>query len=191
MFTLSNALSLLRAPLAILFLVNNPILRAIVVVAACLTDSVDGYLARKYKYTTKLGAILDPVMDKFFVFFVLGILLIEGGISPWQITAFLSRDIALFLFALVVLSRGLWKTYNYRSMWWGKVTTALQFPVLFLLSLHIYIPSSLFIIFYIFGFGMLCELFFHLEKQCRNELNLYSKQVIVSSNGHLVCPKTQ
>ena len=77
MFTLSNVLSLVRGPLAFLFLIDRIDVRAGVILAAILTDCVDGYLARRYKYTTRLGAILDPVMDKFFVLFVLSILFYE------------------------------------------------------------------------------------------------------------------
>ena len=37
------------------------------------TDSLDGYLARKYHKTSQFGAFLDPLMDKFFVFFAVSI----------------------------------------------------------------------------------------------------------------------
>ena len=64
----SNTLSLLRAPLALLFLVEKPYLRLIAILLAMLTDSFDGYLARRSSSVTQLGTILDPAMDKFFVF---------------------------------------------------------------------------------------------------------------------------
>lgn len=168
MFTLSNALSLLRAPLALLFLICNPLFRSIIVVIAMLTDIIDGYLARRYKYTTRLGAVLDPLMDKFFVFVVVGILFSENALQPWQLIAILSRDIALFIFAVYVLIRNQWKGYNYRSMWWGKVTTSLQFPILFLLSLGIYVPVSFYTLFYIFGCAMFFELFLTLKSKPKN-----------------------
>lgn len=163
MFTLSNALSLARAPLAILFLFCNPLWRSIVVIIAMLTDIIDGYLARRYKYTTRLGAVLDPLMDKFFVFVVVGILFSENALQTWQVVALLARDIALFVFAVYVLIRNQWKGYDYRSMWWGKVTTSLQFPILFLVSLGIYVPISFFALFYIFGVAMFLELFLTLN----------------------------
>ncbi len=34
---------------------------------ACVTDLIDGYLARKLNMSTKFGAFLDPVADKFIV----------------------------------------------------------------------------------------------------------------------------
>ncbi len=63
-----NSLSLLRAPLAFLFLSENPTLRNISVLVALISDCVDGYLARKYKYTSKLGAILTLSWINFLCF---------------------------------------------------------------------------------------------------------------------------
>ena len=40
---------------------------AIVFIAAAVTDSLDGYLARKLGQTSALGAFLDPVADKLMV----------------------------------------------------------------------------------------------------------------------------
>src|SRR5438045_3923424 len=40
---------------------------AIIFAAACITDWLDGYLARYLKQSTKLGAFLDPVADKIIV----------------------------------------------------------------------------------------------------------------------------
>ncbi len=45
---------------------SNP-LAAIVFIAAAITDSLDGYLARRMDITTPLGEFLDPVADKLMV----------------------------------------------------------------------------------------------------------------------------
>lgn len=163
MFTFSNILSFLRGPLAFLFLIDRTDVRAAVVLAAMLSDIVDGYLARLYKHTTRLGAILDPVMDKFFVIFVVAILLFQGNLQGWQTFALLSRDAALFVFAVYLLIKNEWRTYNYRSMAWGKAITALQFPVLFFLALGIEVPTFFFALFFVFGICILFELFFTLS----------------------------
>jgi CDP-diacylglycerol--glycerol-3-phosphate 3-phosphatidyltransferase/cardiolipin synthase len=45
---------------------SNP-LAAVVFIAAAITDSLDGYLARRLGITTPLGEFLDPVADKLMV----------------------------------------------------------------------------------------------------------------------------
>jgi CDP-diacylglycerol--glycerol-3-phosphate 3-phosphatidyltransferase len=73
-FPIANVLTVARIlmiPLVVLlfflpFKWSNPA-AAIVFIAAALTDSLDGYLARKLGQTSALGAFLDPVADKLMV----------------------------------------------------------------------------------------------------------------------------
>ena len=168
MFTLSNLLSLLRGPLALLYLIPRPEIRLAVVLAASLTDMIDGYLARRYKFTTRLGAILDPLMDKFFVFFILGILFYEKRILDWQVLAMLSRDIAIITFGTILFSLGRLKKYHFQSMYSGKLMTALQFCVIFFLSLHYFPPTMIYFVFFILGPIVLFELFLTLKSKPEN-----------------------
>ena len=130
MITISNFLSFLRIPLAFLFLVEGSSARCFAVVVAMITDSIDGYLARKSNTVTKFGTILDPLADKFFVYFALSVLFSEGKLSPWQVTAMLSRDIAVFGYCFLAFVMGRAKSIAFRSLWAGKASTALQFIVL-------------------------------------------------------------
>lgn len=50
---------------------------AIIFALACITDWLDGYLARYLKQTTKLGAFLDPVADKLMVSVALVLIVAE------------------------------------------------------------------------------------------------------------------
>src|SRR5262252_1727606 len=50
-----------------------------------LTDTVDGYLARKYGVTV-LGSLLDPVADKVFTVVCYGVCA-DMGIIPWWVAA--------------------------------------------------------------------------------------------------------
>jgi len=161
MLSLSNALSLLRAPLALLFLMEKPIFRLTAIVLAMATDSIDGYLARRSRSVTQFGAILDPAMDKFFVFFALGVLMMQGCLEKWQACAMISRDFFLCLFAIYLALAGKWQDYEFRSIRWGKVTTALQFIVLIGLSLEVPFPGYVYILFIVSGclaFIELCRL---------------------------------
>ncbi len=159
MFNLSNSLSLLRAPLAFLFLLESPTVRLVAILLAMLTDSIDGYVARRWHTTTRFGAVLDPAMDKFFVVFCLGVLLSEARLEPWQALVMISRDFALCLFGLYLSLAGLWHSYKFRAIRWGKITTALQFIVLIALTLGYTISWHLYASFVVFAGLALIELF--------------------------------
>ena len=45
-------------------------LALILFIFAGITDFLDGYLARKYNYVSKIGEILDPIADKILIVFV-------------------------------------------------------------------------------------------------------------------------
>lgn len=161
MLSLANGLSLLRAPLALLFLVDNTYLRITAIFLAMLTDSIDGYLARRAKNTSRVGAILDPAMDKFFVFFVLGVLLSHQRLELWQACAFISRDFFLIFFGIYLGLSGHWNAYQCKAIRWGKISTALQFFVLIGLTLNLVFPWHLYAVFIVLGllaFIELCQL---------------------------------
>ena len=153
-----NSLSLLRAPLAFLFLSENTFIRTAALILAMLTDCVDGYLARRYKYTSKLGTILDPMMDKFFVFFTLSIFILEKKLLFWQALLMISRDLFLCLFAIYIIIQKDWKSYKFQAVRWGKITTAMQFSVILLHTFNISLPSFIYWMFAIVGFFMFIEL---------------------------------
>ncbi len=158
MLTLHNGLSFLRAPLAFLFLIENTSFRILAILLAMLTDSIDGYLARRCKAVSRFGAILDPAMDKFFVFFALTILFFEKKIHLWEGCAMISRDFFLVFFGIYLSLTGHWESYRFTSIRWGKVTTALQFLVLIVLTLGYTLPSYFYCIFILFGLLAFIEL---------------------------------
>ena len=158
MLSIHNSLSFLRAPLAFLFLIENTTIRIVAILLAMLTDSIDGYLARRCKAVTRFGAILDPAMDKFFVFFALTILCLEKKLELWQGCAMVSRDFFLLLFGLYLGLKGHWESYRFTSIRWGKVTTALQFLILIGLTFGIFFSSYLYGIFVLFGLLAFIEL---------------------------------
>jgi CDP-diacylglycerol--glycerol-3-phosphate 3-phosphatidyltransferase len=59
-----------------------------------LTDTVDGYLARKYGVTV-LGSLLDPVADKVFTVVCYGICADIGIIPWWVAAAILARELGV------------------------------------------------------------------------------------------------
>jgi len=103
----ADALTLARLPLAGVFLVvEEPIIRAAALAVAAASDLLDGWLARRYG-GSRLGPVLDPVVDKLFMVVGFWVVLRSGLLNPFEILAVLLRDIvALFAFlTTVVLGR--------------------------------------------------------------------------------------
>lgn len=159
MFTLPNLLSFLRMPLALLFFQENPYYRCIAIILAMLTDGLDGYLARKFKQTSRIGTWLDPMTDKLFVFIALFVLVQEQRLMLWQAVALMSRDIAIMGFAMYLTMRGRLTEYHVRAIWWGKITTALQFVILLWLVLYHALPNYCYFPFIVFGLLAFRELY--------------------------------
>lgn len=158
MFTLPNFISLIRFPLAFVFLSDNFTYRCIALLLAGLSDVLDGFIARKFNMRSEWGTILDPLMDKFFVIFVLSVLLMEQWMSPWQAATMLSRDIAVLVFGAYLTSTGKLKTYKFRSLWWGKATTFLQLIVIFAVISNFWIPPYVYPSFIVLGICAFVEL---------------------------------
>lgn len=159
MITLPNLLSFLRIPLAFFFLQHDPYLRALALLGAMGTDFFDGFLARRYKMGSKLGTLLDPFCDKFFVLFVLAIFLGEHKIELWEAASMLSRDMSLVLFTLYLAFSGRMRTYQVRAIWSGKIATTLQLLVLMGLALNVPIPTGVYLLFLPLGALALGELY--------------------------------
>ncbi len=159
MLSASNSLSFIRAPLAFLFLQENTTLRITAILLAMFTDSIDGYLARRSQSVSRFGAILDPTMDKFFVYFAMTVLFLENKLGPWEMTTMLSRDFFLCLYGFLMLITQRWKSIVFRAIRWGKITTALQFFVLLALAVGIPIPWYIFASFVVMGWLAFLELF--------------------------------
>lgn len=160
-----NSLSFLRAPLALLFILENTTLRILVVLLAILTDCIDGYLARRYRYTSRFGAVLDPMMDKFFIYVALSALIYNNQIEIWQASLMLTRDCFLFIFMLYLGITKSWKRFQFRSIRWGKITTGSQFCLLIVIVLNQPIPNFFYFFFVLFGLLAFIELI-----QCSRQL---------------------
>ena len=158
-FTPSNLLSLLRAPLALLFFYDNILLRALAIILAMVTDYLDGYLARRLKMTSQLGAFLDPLMDKIFVITAAAIIIQEGRMQIWEALSLISRDFAVLIFGFYLAVQGKWGKFKFRSIWCGKLVTTLQFFVLLGLIFNAFIPSYVYYLFILLGMLSLVELY--------------------------------
>ena len=102
---------------------------------ACLTDGVDGYLARKLNEKTVLGSYIDPIADK--------LLLLSGFLSlsfmenlpswmhipAWLTIPVIARDVIILIGStMIFLTTG---KLTARPLFIGKLTTVLQMASLF------------------------------------------------------------
>ncbi len=62
---------------------------------AGLSDAVDGFLAKRFRMTTELGAYLDPLADKALIVSIYLTLGINGEIPRWLVILVVSRDILI------------------------------------------------------------------------------------------------
>jgi CDP-diacylglycerol--glycerol-3-phosphate 3-phosphatidyltransferase len=87
----------------------------------CLTDGVDGYLARR-QGTTRSGAFLDPLADKVLV---LGAMfaLVAHSVFWWLPVALISvRELAISMYRSYAGKGGV----SVPARWWAKVKTVCQ-----------------------------------------------------------------
>jgi len=68
--------------------------------AAALTDVLDGWLARSLRSETPLGALLDPLADKALLSGAFVALGWTGALPPWLVVLVAGRDLAILAGAL-------------------------------------------------------------------------------------------
>lgn len=132
-------LRLLLTPVAMwLILAAEPtsataVAAAIVFVVAALTDLADGYLARRWKITTTIGAFLDTVADKVLVAGALIALVEVGATSTWIAFIIIGRELAIMgLRSVAALDQS-----TVPPSIWGKSKAAVQFVAITLAILRL------------------------------------------------------
>jgi len=126
------ALRILLAFLMYLFLVNRDLFHihpswldyfaALIFVIASITDFFDGYIARNFNASSKLGEILDPLADKMLTLGAfLGLLYLHRA-NAWAIYLILVREFFITGLRVVMASEGL----SVKASFIGKVKTVFQ-----------------------------------------------------------------
>jgi cardiolipin synthase (CMP-forming) len=100
-----------------------PLTLALFFVAAA-SDGLDGYLAKRFNWTSDLGRILDPGADKLLLVSVFLLATWEGLIPQWLTAGAVARDVLISLGALAY--RVGCGPINGRPMITSKVNTLLQ-----------------------------------------------------------------
>lgn len=130
--TMSNVLTCLRIVLApfVALAIYWELWRLafVIFVLAAGTDLLDGYLARLFNDHTRLGRILDPIADKFFLVITLGSLVFVNSpfikVPTWFFILILVRESILLTGGYLVMSMT-GCSESIKPSIWGKLTTFL------------------------------------------------------------------
>lgn len=138
---LPNKLTLLRVFMIPIFVVlllwekgENTTLRyaaSFVFILAALTDTLDGYIARKYNLITNFGKFMDPLADKLLVCSALICFVELGFIKAWIVLIIIAREFIISGFRLVASDAGI----VIAASKWGKFKTITQMIAVILILL--------------------------------------------------------
>lgn len=111
----------------------NNILACVVFVVACLSDFLDGYLARKLKLVTNFGKFMDPIADKLLVCSALICFVDLKYMPSWIVIIIIAREFIINGFRLIASDNGVVIAASY----WGKFKTTFQMIACILLILQL------------------------------------------------------
>ena len=110
---LPNKLSITRAVcipvIVVLLYIQTPpcrIAAGILFILACLTDFLDGQIARKKNLVTDFGKFIDPVADKLLVLTTMIMLIHLGKMPAWIVIIILCRELAVDGLRMVAVTKG-------------------------------------------------------------------------------------
>lgn len=101
----------------------------IIFCAASLTDTLDGYLARKYHLVTNFGKFMDPLADKLLVCSALIAFVDMKVIPTWIVMIIIAREFIISGFRLVASDNGIVIAAGI----WGKCKTVCQMVMIIVL----------------------------------------------------------
>lgn len=179
-FNIPNILCYLRI-IIIPFFVNSYInasdvddyyMASFLVVLSGITDTLDGFIARKFNMVTELGKAIDPVADKLTQFAILFCLITRYKFMIILTTIFLVKEITMGAFCLFFMVKG--KKID-GALWFGKVSTIvfyvvtfiiITFPTLNIMIVNILLGTTAF--FLLFAFVNYIRAYAELKKEIEN-----------------------
>jgi len=125
---LPNILSSSRLLLAAGFAVVTDADRRLGLVGlAAFTDFLDGWIARRAEWTTKWGALLDPIADRVFALAAVVTFVVMGELSIAGALVMISRDIMTAIGFFVARIIPWLRPVEFKARPLGKIVTFLQF----------------------------------------------------------------
>jgi CDP-diacylglycerol--glycerol-3-phosphate 3-phosphatidyltransferase len=136
--SLPNGVTIIRvvAIPIILFLLFYPgriyqLITALLFLSAAVTDTFDGYLARRRGVVTTLGKFLDPLADKLLIVTALIALIPAREVPVWMVILIVGREIAVTGLRGIAVSQGIVISASVM----GKYKTVLEVVSIFFLIL--------------------------------------------------------
>ena len=174
-----NLLSLSRiiiTPFIAFFIFKNTfaakLISLILFFIGALTDFLDGYIARRYKFKTNLGTYLDPLADKILILVTFCLVSYEypEKIKIWMITVMFLRDVIITFYRKYLISIN--TTLNTSK--YAKFKTLFQILVIHIvLFLHVFNPQYIILYNHVYLLVLLCTLFSILTAIHYFWINLY------------------
>jgi phosphatidylglycerophosphate synthase len=94
---------------------------------AAVTDFLDGWIARRAEWTTKWGALLDPIADRVFALVAVLTFVVTRELSVAGALVMISRDIMTAIGFIVARIIPWLRPVEFKARPLGKVVTFLQF----------------------------------------------------------------
>ena len=121
--TTANKITILRIALIPLFLIlayaGKPWLALAVYIVACLSDTVDGYIARHCNQVTNIGKFMDPLADKMLVLAAMIFFVEKGQMPGWVVAVVLLREFAVSGLRMIAVEQ----KRVIAAAWSGKIKT--------------------------------------------------------------------
>ncbi len=95
-----------------------------ILVVAGITDLLDGWIAREFRFQTTVGSWLDPTADKIMITTVLVTLTLKQDVPVWFCALTIARDLAITVGSLALVLKGVNVKIN--PLLTGKLATVAQ-----------------------------------------------------------------
>ena len=137
--TTANKITVLRIVLIPVWLIlayrGLSVPALIVYITACLSDLLDGYIARHYNQITNFGKFMDPLADKMLVLAAMCYFVDNGQMAGWVVAIVLFREFAVSGLRLIAAEQ----KHVIAAAWSGKIKTAVTMVTLGLMTVF---PSA-------------------------------------------------
>ena len=139
---LPNKLTILRVimiPFFVFFLLSgvggsaSKWIALVIFAAASITDTLDGYIARRDNLITDFGKFMDPLADKLLVCSALIALVDFDKVAAWIVIIIIAREFIISGFRLIASDNGIVIAASY----WGKFKTNFQMFMIIMLIIDL------------------------------------------------------